>query len=66
MERTMSEIVASLYTFLRNLEAADLAILPDHRQDKTSQWDRPREDHGLKKQLEVVASAIVQIASPTA
>ena len=60
MDRTMREIVDRLYTFLRNLEAAELAMLRDHRQDETSEWDRPREDPGLKKQLEVVASGIVE------
>lgn len=60
MDRTMREIVDRLYTFLRNLEAAELAVLRDHRQDETSQWDRPKEDPGLKKQLEVAASGIVE------
>ena len=60
MDRTMREIVDRLYTFLRNLEAAELAVLRDQRQDETSQWDRPRENPGLKKQLEVAASGIVE------
>ena len=60
MDRTMREIVDRLYTFLRNLEAAELAALRDHRRDETSQWDRPREDPGLKKQLEMAASGIVE------
>ena len=60
MDRTIREIGERLYTFLRSLEAAELAMLRDHRQDKTSQWDRPREDSGSKKQLEVVASGIVE------
>lgn len=60
MDRTMCEIPDRLYTFLRNLEPAELAMQREHRQDETSQWDRPREDSGLKKQLEVVASGIVE------
>ena len=60
MDRTMREIVDRLYTFLRNLEAAELSVLRDHRQDETSQWDRPKENPGLKKQLEVAASGIVE------
>ena len=55
----MREIVDRLYTFLRNLEAAELGRLREHRRDETSQWDRPREKPGLEKQLEVVASGIV-------
>ena len=38
MDRTMREIVDRLYTFLRNMEAAELAMLRDHREDETSQW----------------------------
>ena len=60
MDRTMREIIDRLYTFLRNIEAAEPATLRDHRQDETSQRDRPRENPGLKKQLEVVASGIVE------
>ena len=59
MDRTMREIVDRLYTFLRNIEAAELATLRKHREDETSQWNRPRENPGLMKQLEVVASGIV-------
>ena len=60
MERTMREIVDRLYTVLRNMEAAELAMLGKHREDETSQWSRPRENPGLKKQLEVIASGIVE------
>ena len=60
MERTMREIVDRLYTYLRNMEAAELAELRKHREDETSQWSRPRENPGLKKQLEVIASGIVE------
>lgn len=60
MERTMREIVDRLYTFLRNTEAAELATLRKHREDETSQWNRPRVNPGLKKQLEVIASGIVE------
>ena len=60
MDRTMREIVDRLYTFLRNMEAAEMATLRKHREDETSQWSRHRENLGLKKQLEVVASGIVE------
>ena len=60
MERTMREIVDRLYTFLRNMDDAELTMLRAHRQDETSQWHRPREEPGLKKQLEVIASGIVE------
>ena len=60
MERTMREIVDRLYTILRNMEAAELAMLRKHREDETSQWSRPRENPGLKKQLKVIASGIVE------
>ena len=60
MDRTMREIVDRLYTFLRNMEAAELATLRKHREDETSQWSRPRVNPGLKKQLEVIASGIVE------
>ena len=60
MDRTMREIVDRLYTFLRNMEAAELSMLRGRREDETSQWHRPREDPGLKKQLEVIASGIVE------
>ncbi|MCY4393724.1 MAG: hypothetical protein OXC10_01120, partial [Rhodospirillaceae bacterium] len=38
MERTMREIVDRLYTFLRNMDDAELTMLRAHRQDETSQW----------------------------
>ena len=59
VDRTMREIVDRLHTFLRNMEAAELATLRKHREDETSQWSRPRENPGLKKQLEVITSGIV-------
>ena len=52
--------VHSMYTFLRNMEAAELATLRKHREDETHQWNRTRENPGLKKQLEVIASGIVE------
>ena len=42
------------------MEVAELATLRKHREDETSQWSRPRENPGLKKQLEVIASGIVR------
>ena len=60
MERTMREVVDRLYTDLRNMEAAEMATLRKHREDETSQWSRPRENPGLKKQLEVIVSGIVE------
>ena len=61
MDRTMREIVDGLYTFAQeHRRGGALAVLRDHRRNETSQWDRPREGRGLKKQLEVVASGIVE------
>ncbi|MCY4559459.1 MAG: hypothetical protein OXF79_24430 [Chloroflexi bacterium] len=60
MDQPMREIVDKLYSFLRNMDAAELTMLRAHRQDETSQWHRPREEPGLKKQLEVIASGIVE------
>ena len=60
MDGTMREIVDRPYTFLRNLEAAELTTLRKHREDETSQWSRPKENPGLKKQLEVIASDVIE------
>ena len=60
MGRTTREIVDKLYTFLLYMEEAELAALRDHRRSETSEWDRPREDPGLKKQMEVLANGIVE------
>ncbi len=60
MDRTMREIVDKLYTFLWNFEEPELAALRDHRRGETSEWARPTEDAGLKKQIEVLASGIVE------
>ena len=59
MDRAMREIVDKLYTFLWNFEEPELAALRDHRRDETSEWPGPREDPGLKKQIEVLASGVV-------
>ena len=60
MGQAMREIVDKLYTFLWNFEEPKLAALRDHRQGETSEWPGPREDPGLKKQIEVLASGIVE------
>ena len=60
MDRAMREIVDKLFTFLWHMEEPELKALRDHRRDDTSEWHRPREDSGLKKQMEVVASGIVE------
>ena len=60
MDRTMREIVDKLYTFLWNFEEPELEALRDHRRGETSEWARPTEDAGLKKQIEVLASGIVE------
>ena len=41
-------------------EITELAALTDHRRQDMSDWDRPREDPGLKKQMEVLASGVVE------
>ena len=60
MRRTRREIVERLYTCLRHIESPKLLALGGHRREETSEWDRPREDAGLKKQMEVLASGIVE------
>ena len=60
MRTTMREIADRLYTYLLNLESTELAALTDHRRQDMSDWDRPREDPGLKKQMEVLASGVVE------
>ena len=60
MRRTRREIVDRLYTYLRNIESPELLALGGHRREETSEWDRPREDAALKKQLEVIASGVVE------
>ena len=59
MRTTMREIADRLYTYLLNLESTELAALTDHRRQDMADWDRPREDPGLKKQMEVLASGVV-------
>ena len=49
-----------LTTYLLNLENTELAALTDHRRQDMADWDRPREDPGLKKQMEVLASGVVE------
>ena len=44
MDRTMREFVDKLYTYLLNLEEAELAALRDHQRSETLQWDRPGDD----------------------
>ena len=62
MRRTRREIVDKLFTFLLNMQETELEALRDHRRSETSKWDSPREDAGLKKQMEVLASGIVESA----
>ena len=57
---TMREIVDKLYTYLLNFENLELAALRDHRREETQEWARPREDPGLMKQMEVLASGVVE------
>ena len=66
MRQTRREIVDKLYTFLLNWEEAELVALRDHRRGETSEWDRPREDPGLKKQMEVLASGVVETGRKSA
>ena len=60
MRRTRREIVDKLFTFLLNMQETELEALRDHRRSETSKWDSPREDAGLKKQMEVLASGVVE------
>ena len=60
MVRMRREIVDKLFTFLLNFEEPELEALRDHRRDETSKWHRPREDSALNKQMEVLASGIVE------
>ena len=56
----MREIVDKLYTYLLNMESLELTALSDHRRKEMWEWDRPREDAGLKKQMDVLASGVVE------
>ena len=60
MCRTRREIVDRLYTYLRNMESLEMLALGGHRREETSEWDRPKEDTALKKQMEVLASGVVE------
>ena len=60
MRHMMREIVDKLYTYLLNMESLELRALSDHRRVEMWEWDRPREDPGLKKQMEVFASGVVE------
>ena len=60
MVRMRREIVDKLFTFVLNFEEPELEALRDHRRDETSKWHRPREDSALNKQMEVLASGIVE------
>ena len=60
MDRTRREIVDKMFTFLWNMQEPELAALRGHREDETAEWHRPREDSGLKKQMEVLGSGIVE------
>ena len=62
MRQTRREIVDKLFTFLLNMQEEEMEALRDHRRSETSKWDSPREDAGLKKQMEVLASGIVESA----
>jgi hypothetical protein len=62
MRRTRREIVDKLFTFLLNMQETELEALRDHRRSETSNWDSPREDVGLRKQMEVLASGVVENA----
>ena len=63
MRCTRSEIVDRLYTYIRNIESLEMLALGGHRREETSEWDRPRENASLKKQMEVLASGIVETAA---
>lgn len=65
MRRTRREIVDRLYTYLRNMESPEMLALGGHRREETSEWDRPRENATLKKQMEVLASGVVETGRRT-
>ncbi len=60
MRRTRREIVDRLYTYIRNIDSLEMLALGGHRREETSEWDRPRENATLKKQMEVLASGVVE------
>lgn len=62
MDRRIREILDQLDTFHLNLEYAELPTLQDHRRSETAQWDRQTVAPGLKKQIELFPSGIVESA----
>ena len=63
IRETMRDIVDKLYTCFLNIESPELAALRDHRSEETWEWDRPREDPSLLKQMEVLASGLAKPGS---
>ena len=63
MRETMRDIVDKLYTCFLNFESPEFTALCDHQRQDMWEWDRPKKDPGLLKQMEVLASGL---ASPGA
>ena len=66
MRETMRDIVDKLYTCVVNFESPEFMALLDHQREDMWEWDRPRKDSGLMKQMEVLASGLARPGTKTA
>ena len=60
IRETMRDIVDKLYTCFLNIESPEFTVLRDHQREDMWEWDRPRKDPGLMKQMEVLASGLAK------
>ena len=63
MRETMRDIVDKLYTSFLNIESPEFTALQNYRREETWEWDRPREDPSLMKQMAVLASGLAKPGS---